>query len=65
MHLGGASMLQLVTTDHKSIYMTSHTKKQLHAAFLAPAVTVGETEGAMDSASVFFASSFAYNFVKK
>ena len=29
MHLGGASMLQLVTTDHKSIYMTSHTKKQL------------------------------------
>ena len=33
--------------------------------FLAPAVTVGETEGAMDSASVFFASSFAYNFVRK
>ena len=28
--------------------------------FLAPAVTVGETEGAMDSASFFFASSFAY-----
>ena len=28
--------------------------------FLAPAVTVGETEGAMDSAS-----SFAYNFVRK
>ena len=34
--------------------------------FLAPAVTVGETEGAMDSTSVFFlASSFAYNFVRK
>ena len=34
--------------------------------FLAPAVTVGETEGAMDSASVlFFTSSFAYNFVRK
>ena len=33
--------------------------------FLAPVVTVGETEGAMDSASVFFASSFAYNFVRK
>ena len=33
--------------------------------FLAPAVTVGETEGAMDSASVFFAFSFAYNFVRK
>ena len=33
---------------------------------LAPAVTVGETEGAMDSISVFFfASSFAYNFVRK
>ena len=32
---------------------------------LAPAVTVGETAGAMDSASVFFASSFAYNFVRK
>ena len=32
---------------------------------LAPAVTVGETEGAMDSASVFFASFFAYNFVRK
>ena len=34
-------------------------------ALLAPAVTVGETEGAMDSTSVFFASSFAYNFVRK
>ena len=34
--------------------------------FSAPALTVGETEGAMDSASVFFfASSFAYNFVRK
>ena len=33
--------------------------------FLAPAVTAGETEGAMDSTSVFFASSFAYNFVRK
>ena len=34
--------------------------------FLAPAVTVGETEGAMDSASVlFFTSSFAYNFARK
>ena len=34
--------------------------------FLAPAVTVGVTEGAMDSTSVFFlASSFAYNFVRK
>ena len=34
------------------------------APLLAPAVTVGETEGAMDSTSVFFlASSFAYNFV--
>ena len=32
---------------------------------LAPAVTVGQTEGAMDSAFVFFASSFAYNFVRK
>ena len=32
---------------------------------LAPAVTVGETEGAMDSTSVFFASPFAYNFVRK
>ena len=34
--------------------------------FLAPAVTVGETEGAMDSTSVFLlASFFAYNFVRK
>ena len=34
--------------------------------FLAPAVTVGETEGAMDFRSLFFlASSFAYNFVRK
>ena len=33
--------------------------------FLAPAVTIGETERAMDSTSVFFASSFAYNFVRK
>ena len=39
--------------------------KTLKYIFLAPAVTVGETEGAMDSPSVFFASSFAYNFVRK
>ena len=39
--------------------------KQAWGPFLAPAVTVGETEGAMDPASVFFASSFAYNFVRK
>ena len=32
----------------------------------APAITVGETEGAMDSASVLvFTYSFAYNFVRK
>ena len=35
------------------------------AHLLAPALTVGETEGAMDSTSVFFAFSFAYNFVRK
>ena len=35
------------------------------SVLLAPAVTVGETEGAMDSTSVFLASSFAYNFVRK
>ena len=34
-------------------------------SLLAPAVTVGETEGAMDSTSVFFLASFAYNFVRK
>ena len=35
-------------------------------SLLAPAVTVGETERAMDSASVLvFTSSFAYNFVRK
>ena len=32
---------------------------------LAPAVTVGETEGAMASTTFFLASSFAYNFVRK
>ena len=32
------------------IYGSGHTNH----IFLAPAVTVGETEGAMDSASVFF-----------
>ena len=37
----------------------------LRYIFLAPAVTVGETEGAMDSASVFFSSFFAYNFMRK
>ena len=35
-------------------------------SLLAPAVTVGETKGAMDSVSVlFFTSSFAYNFARK
>ena len=34
--------------------------------FLSPAVTVGESEGAMDSTSVLFStSSFAYNFAGK
>ena len=42
------------------------TGTDLPNVFLAPAVTVGETKGAMDSTSVFFlASSFAYNFVRK
>ena len=42
------------------------TLKKLWFIFLAPAVTVGETEGAMDSTSVlFFTSSFAYNFARK
>ena len=37
-----------------------------YSGLLAPAVTVGETEEAMDSASVpVFTSSFAYNFVRK
>ena len=40
------------------------TKRNSHI-LLAPAVTVGETEGAMDSASVFFTCSFAYNFARK
>ena len=31
----------------------------------APAVTVGETEGAMDRLRSVFTSSFAYNFVRK
>ena len=35
------------------------------ALFLAPVVTLGETEGAMDSTSVFLAFSFAYNFARK
>ena len=38
---------------------------ELSGKFLAPAVTVGETEGAMDSASVLFTSFFAYNFARK
>ena len=39
--------------------------KHLYNQLLAPAVTVSETEGAMDSTSFFFASFFAYNFVRK
>ena len=40
--------------------------KSYYKMFSAPAVTVGETEGATDSASVlFFTSFFAYNFARK
>ena len=46
------------------VYIHIVTALSIH--FLAPAVTVGETDGAMDSASVlFFTSSFAYNFARK
>ena len=53
--------------------LNSFQLDRLHALYkisfihsLAPAVTVGETEGAKDSTSVlFFTSSFAYNFARK
>ena len=51
--------------EHSLSSMYMHEKNVSQVSLLAPAVTVGETEGDMDSASVFFASSFAYNFVRK
>ena len=46
------------------VHRTTSSEDLVVLQFLAPAVAVGETEGAMDSTS-FFASSFAYNFVRK
>ena len=58
------TFLRLLKTVLVPYLKTGHDSIQM--LFLAPAVTVGETEGAMDSTSVFFlASSFAYNFVSK
>ena len=43
----------------KTLMMISNLKKTFGCdVFLAPAVTVGETEGAMDSTSVFFGLFF-------
>ena len=47
-----------------ALYKISFIHSFIHS--LAPAVTVGETEGAKDSTTVlFFTSSFAYNFARK
>ena len=54
------------TRSRWTLWIPTRDPGSLRALLLAPAVTVGETEGAMDSTSVFFlASSFAYNFVRK
>ena len=53
--------------DSKNVicYLESNNQVTLFRTFKS-AVTVGETEGAMDSASVlFFTSSFAYNFARE
>ena len=48
------------------IYYRMRSPINRSGTFLAPAVTVGETEGAMDSSSVrVFISFFAYYFVRK
>ena len=39
---------------HLNINPPSPVTFMIHMEYLAPAVTVGETEGAMDSTSVFF-----------
>ena len=55
---------------HSSLFIRENVFSSLFIRccphFLAPVVTVGETEGAMDSASVlFFTSCSAYNFARK
>ena len=44
----------LKLTVYMQFWQTGHLLLCAGRLFLAPAVTVGETEGAMDSASVFF-----------
>ena len=52
--------------EYRGHLLTEEHREVIYSSFLAPAVTVGETEGAMNSACVFFfTSSFAYNFVRK
>ena len=52
--------------DRERLLWSQNGQMSVDIRFLAPAFTVGETEGAMDSASVlFFTSSFAYNFARK
>ena len=61
--LAGTGSLPTTANYHNS---DSLQETLVTLVILAPAVTVGETEGAMDSASVlFFTSSFAYNFARK
>ena len=43
---------------NNNTFVTRHARRYLSAALLAPAVTVGETEGAMDSTSVYFGLFF-------
>ena len=53
-----AKMAEIVGINVYWLYMMAgvscHPEGEFKPLLLAPAVTVGETEGAMDSASVFF-----------
>ena len=68
-----SNMMSCFLMSRQQAHMKNRNSQFLHiyiyaksAQFLAPAVTVGETEGARDSTSVlFFTSSFAYNFARK
>ena len=50
---GCASDFYIIGTHYNNVLIW-FTKRILATVFLAHAVAVGETEGAMDSASVFF-----------
>ena len=65
LHNNKTALYRIGFIASENVYYVLRPVINISSILLAPAVTVGETEGAMDSTSVFLGLFFAYNFVRK